>query len=157
MINSNKEKEIVARKGKQNISEQPTHGEGSSRIWSSAGKKACGRSAEIAPAAQTWHWGHRCWVCTEGEVRWGRTSPLALDTYLRKERLRVSSKGMSSLRKYRLGADSLPGAVGRESVRVARALLMTGCTMKSAPSVTMTGGQMSESRGGKDLIRTVLG
>ena len=51
-------------------------------------------------------------------MRWGRTSPLALDTYLRKERLRVSSKGVSSLRKYRLGADSLPGAVGQESVRV---------------------------------------
>lgn len=44
-----------------------THGEGSSRIWSNADRRAYGRSASSALSGPIWRLGRRCWACTQGE------------------------------------------------------------------------------------------
>lgn len=44
-----------------------THGEGSSRIWSSAYRRVYGRSAGSALSGLIWHLDHRCWACTQEE------------------------------------------------------------------------------------------
>lgn len=56
------------------------YGGGSSRIWSSGGRRACGRSAATAPSAQTWRRVRPGWVCTAEAASpgWGAQGGLCI-------------------------------------------------------------------------------
>ena len=52
---------------------EETYGAGSSRTWSSADRRECGRSEESVPWARTWRWDRQCWGCTQEATCWGLT------------------------------------------------------------------------------------